>query len=215
MTAAHAKWVALVTCTPVVLTLASGFALRTPVTSEMMIGVVPLLPLLVLQAAGTCPPRPLARAAVSLVAIGGLGLVIGAPAFMYYRVHTKRWARQIPFEEVAHEGTRLWQEHVHTPLTYAAGSVPYSDFVTFYSPSHPHSFPRHDRSFALWVTPERIRQHGLLSICESNDTSCLGAANLYATPGTVRIPLAVAHHFGHYEGRMYNFTFIITPPMVP
>jgi hypothetical protein len=215
MTAARTQWTALVTLTPVVLTLAFGIVLRTPISSEMMIGVVPLLPLLVLQAAGTCPPRPLARAAVSLVALGSLGLIIGAPAFMYYRVHTKRWVKQIPYEEVAREGTRLWQERVHTPLTYVGGSAPYSDFVTFYSSSHPHSFPWHDRSFALWVTPERIHQHGLLSICESNDSRCLGAASLYATPGTVRIPLAVAHHFGHYEGRMYNFTFIITPPTVP
>lgn len=29
------------------------------------------------------------------------------------------------------------------------------------------------------------------------------------------IPLAAVHQFGHYEGRMNHFTFIITPSMVP
>lgn len=215
ITAVQTRWVALVTFTPIVLTLAFSIALRTPVTSEMMIGVVPLLPLLILQATGTCPPRPLARTTINLVAIGSFALILGAPIFMYWRPHTKRWAKQTPFEEVALTGTRLWQEHVKAPLVYVSGSEPYTNLATFYSPAHPHSFPRHDLSYALWVTPEKIRQHGLLSLCLDGDAECFDGANRYATPQTIRIPLALAHHFGHYTGRMYNYTFIITPPAVP
>ncbi|MBO1325777.1 glycosyltransferase family 39 protein [Acetobacter sp. TBRC 12305] len=208
------RMVAVVTLTPVILTELSALMLKTVVMDEMMIGVVPLAPLLVMQAFPHCPTRLLAKVSVYGAALLSLGAVAAAPAYAYWRVaHQQRWLKQAPVEEIVLEATALWQRHVPAPLTYVSGSFTMENGAAFYSPAHPHSFVGHDFNQALWVTPERIRDHGLLSICVADDLICLQNAARFATAQTLRVPVTLSHRFLGYSANPVAYIVVITPPL--
>ena len=82
----------------------------------------------------------------------------------------------LPQIELARAATQVWREHTGLPLVYVAGENLYPGAVAFYSPDRPHSFIHFDRGQAPWVTPQRLAQHGLLAVCQSDDADCLAAA---------------------------------------
>ncbi|MFT9256544.1 MAG: glycosyltransferase family 39 protein [Acetobacter sp.] len=210
----QARMVAVLTLTPLVLTGLSALVLKTVVMDEMMIGVVPLAPLLIMQFFPGCPPLLLARVSLCGAIVLNIGAVVAAPAYAYWRVaHQHGWLRQVPVQEIAQEATDLWQRHVPAPLTYVSGSFILDNGAAFYSPAHPHSFVSHDFSQALWVTPERIREHGLLSICMADDMICLQRAASFATAQTQQLPVTLSHRFLGYTTNPVAFIVVITPPL--
>ena len=53
------------------------------------------------------------------------------------------------------------------------GSAWYENAIAFYSPDRPHVFTYFDYARNLWVTPEKLAKYGLLSLCVSDDRTCL------------------------------------------
>ena len=198
---------------PLAATIVSGVALRTRTTPEMTIGTFALLPLLVIE---LLAPRNIerlrlisARLAVALT-VGALAV---SPALALSRTYLSSSAMKVaPFQEVAAQATKLWRDQTPLPLAYVAGSDWYENAIAFYSPDRPHVFVRFEYARNLWVTPELIAKHGLLSVCIKSDAICMAATAGFVTPRTTRTELTLAHHFwGHASGPV-DFVVTIIPP---
>ncbi|HEY4172538.1 MAG TPA: glycosyltransferase family 39 protein [Rhodopila sp.] len=204
---------------PLGLTLLGGLVLRTRTMSEMTIGTFPLLPLLVIELAGRWnKDRPLdtdrlCRIASRLAVALTLGAVMLSPAIAWERTFVSGHAMKIePFQEAAAEATRLWHQQTSLPLAYVGGSMWYADAIAFYSSDRPHSFVFFDFDRDLWVTPEALAEHGLLSICIANDRDCLARTASFVTPGTTRTDVTLAHKFWGHVADPVHFVVTIIPP---
>jgi hypothetical protein len=200
---------------PMVLTLASSLMLRNPLTDEMTVGIFPLLPLLVIELFGRGPVERLGRLSVHLATALMLGAVLLSPAIAAVRTWYSPVAMKVlPFEEVALEATRLWHERTGQPEGFVAGSPWFEDATAFYSPDHPSAFAYFNYSRSLWVTPERLAQRGLLSICRANDATCLTDTAKFTTPETTQTRITVAHTFWGHAARPVDFVVTIIPPQL-
>ena len=204
---------AALTLTPLVLTAASALVLRTPITAEMMIGTFPLLPLLVIELAGLRETDRLFRVAARLAAVLMFGALAVSPAFAWWRTYRSPPAMKFaPFQEVAVVATKIWHERTSLPLMYVGGSPWYGNETAFYSPDRPHAFELLKYSVNLWVTPEKIAQHGLLSICISTDKVCLAATARFATPRTTRTEISLAQKAWGHVARPVRYVVTVIPP---
>ncbi len=66
----------------------------------------------------------------------------------------------------------------------------------------------------LWVTPEALAKHGLLSICVSDDTVCFAATANFVTPKTTRTEVVLAHEFWGHVARPVRLVVTVIPPKV-
>jgi 4-amino-4-deoxy-L-arabinose transferase-like glycosyltransferase len=198
---------------PIMLTLVSALVLRNPLTDEMTVGIFPLVPLLVIELLGRGPVESLGRLSVRLATALMLGAVVLSPAVAAVRTWYSPVAMKVlPFEEVALDATRLWHERTGKPVGFVAGSPWFEDATAFYSPDHPSAFAYFDYDRSLWVTPERLAERGLLSICRANDATCLTDTAKFATPETTRSQITVAHTFWGHVARPVDFVVTIIPP---
>lgn len=206
---------ATLTLAPLVLMFASALTLRTTITPEMTIGTFPLLPLLIIEAAGIRDLDRLYRISARLAGAVTLGALALSPAIALERTYLSSNAmRAKPFQEVAIEATRLWHDRTSLPLAYVAGSDWYENAIAFYSPDRPHVFVHFDYSRNLWVSPEALAKQGLLSVCVSDDKVCLTATAHFATPETTRTELSLAHAFWGHVAKPVHFVVTIIPPRV-
>jgi 4-amino-4-deoxy-L-arabinose transferase-like glycosyltransferase len=201
---------------PLALTIVSALALRTIVTPEMTIGTFALVPLLAIEIAGTRDIDRLYRISTRLAVAVTLCALALSPAVALARTWVSSSAMKVPpFQEVAAATTKLWHDRTSRTLAYVAGSPWYDNAIAFYSPDRPHAFVLFDYSRNLWVTPEALAQHGLLSVCVSDDSFCLAATAKFTTPDTTRTELSVAHAFLGHVAKPVNFVVTIIPPRRP
>ena len=204
---------ATLTLTPLVLTLAGAFALRTTITSEMTLGIFPLLPLLLIEASGLHDVDRLCRIGVRAAAALMLACLVLSPAIMLFRTFLSRGAMKVtPFQEVAVAATRLWHARTGLPLEYVSGSAWYENATAFYSPDHPHAFEYFNYGMSLWVTPRDIARHGLLSICAYDDKRCLAETARFVTPATTRADLTLSRVFLGHVARPDHYVLTFIPP---
>ncbi len=198
---------------PLTLTLLAGLALRTKLTPEMPIGAFSLVPLAVIEALGS---RGIERLAWTTGRLAGgllLGLLAISPFIMFARLWLWDRAGNIaPHPEIAAEATKLWREKTGTPLSYVAGHG-YENAVAFYSPDRAHSFYDFDFSRNLWVTPERLTQFGLMTVCLKDDAACLASTAKFLTPRASQTEIAVAHEFLRHVAKTYVFIVTVAPPL--
>ncbi|HET8997564.1 MAG TPA: glycosyltransferase family 39 protein [Acetobacteraceae bacterium] len=198
---------------PLVLTLAGALVLRTTVTSEMTLGIFPLLPLLAIEISGLRDVDKLSRMAVGIAAVANVGALLLSPAIMLSRTFLSPAAmKQAPLQEVAVAATRLWHARTGLKLRYVAGTAWYENATAFYSPDHPHVFEYFDYAMNLWVTPEDLARHGLLSICAADDKSCLARTAHFVTPATTSTRLTLSHRFLGHVARPVAYVVTIIPP---
>jgi hypothetical protein len=207
--------IATLTLAPLVLTIASGLALRTNIVPEMTIGTFALLPLVTIEAAGVTDVDRLYRIGVRLAGTVTLGALALSPAIALARTYLASNAMNIaPYQEVAIEATRLWHDRTSLPLAYVGGSDWYENAIAFYSPDRPHVFVHFDYQRNLWVTPNELGKRGLLSVCISDDKACLTATAGFATPETTRTEVSLAHVFLGHVARPVHFVISIIPPRI-
>jgi hypothetical protein len=201
--------------TPLVLTIAGAIVLRTRTTSEMTIGTFALVPLLAIELAGLRDIGRLSRVASWLAGVVTLGALALSPAIAAARTYLSPIAMNItPYQEVAAAATRLWHERTSLPLAYVAGTDWYENAVAFYSSDRPHVFVDFEYSRNLWVTPEALAKHGLLSVCVSDDHVCLDATAAFVTPDTTRAEMSLAHVFWGHIARPVHYVVTVIPPHV-
>jgi Dolichyl-phosphate-mannose-protein mannosyltransferase len=205
--------IAILALAPLVLTLVSGLALRTRTTPEMTIGTFTLLPLLTIEVFGARGIERLCRISARMAGALTLGALAVSPAIALARTYLSSGAMGIPpYQEVAVQATKFWHERTSLPLLYVGGTDWYENAVAFYSPDRPHTFVHFAYARNLWVTPEALAKHGLLSVCVSTDRICLAETAAFVTPDTSRQELSLAHAFWGHVAKPVAFVVTAIPP---
>jgi 4-amino-4-deoxy-L-arabinose transferase-like glycosyltransferase len=204
---------AILALAPLVLTCVSALALRTRDTPEMTVGTFALLPLLAIELARIEDTERLWRITVRLAGVLTFGALALSPAIAAQRAFLSSTAMKIaPYQEAAAEVTRLWHARTSRPLGFVGGSSWYENAVAFYSTDRPRVFVYFDYARNLWVTPEKLAEYGLLSLCISDDRDCLAQTQPFVTPDTTRTEVSLAHKFWGHVARPVHFVVTIIPP---
>ncbi|HXT06740.1 MAG TPA: glycosyltransferase family 39 protein [Roseiarcus sp.] len=197
---------------PVVLSVAAALALRTKISSNMLIGVFPLSPLVAIVYWRPDPARARrwALAAAALVSLGALALSpLIAVGKAWYGRDSEDFA---PRREAALAATAFWRHTTAAPLAFVAGSFRYDNAAVFYSPEHPSAFVDFDYFGNRWVSPEKLAAGGLLSICRKDDAGCLAKTARFATPAARREEITLAHKAYGRTRRPVDFVITAIPP---
>ncbi len=203
---------AILALAPLALSLAASLALQSKLVTPMLQGTFPLVPLFAMRALGAEPERltRLAKRVAAVVLVAELALAPLQGLFLVW--FTTRPIVAVPIRELAAQATALWREKTGLPLSYVGGSYALGDAVSFYSPDHPHSFESLDYRRRLWVTPEALAAHGLLSLCVAADSRCLADTARFATPQSSRVELTIAREVWGRRFPPVKFVATVIPP---
>jgi hypothetical protein len=179
----------------------------------MTIGVFSLLPLLLIELAGTEGNDRLYRVVRTLA----IALTLVALALSPVIAFAKIWYRgdinyTEPRKELARQATELWHKTTTLPLQYVGGSQRYENAVAFYSSDRPHVFIHLDFRRAPWVTAKDLDRAGFLVVCSTTDEQCLNSAAKVSTSQTSRTTLTLMHSFSGYAVGYSSFIVTIVPP---
>ena len=197
---------------PLAFSLLAAFVLRTKLSSNMLIGVFPLTPLLAMELWRADPARLRlwAERAALLVSLGAL---IASPAIAVGKAWYGRDSEDAePRKEAAVAATEVWRRATDAPLAYVAGSFRYDNAAAFYSPGHPSVFVRFDYFGNRWASPEKIAARGLLTICRRDDQTCLDETGKFATPAALREDLTLTHEVFGRKRASVDFIITAIPP---
>ncbi len=204
---------ATLTLAPLALTLLSALVLRTKVSTNMMIGVFSLAPLFAIEVAGARGLARLKRLAVRFATIVSLGALAASPLVAFGKARWSRFPEDTePRKELAAAATRFWREATGKPLVYVAGSFRYDNAVAFYSDERPHAFANFDSFGARWVTDEKLKEFGLLSVCLKDDAVCTQATLRLANDRTAREEITLEHDAWGHQGRPLSFVVTAIAP---
>ncbi len=207
------RFLSILALAPLILAIGAALALRTNLSTNMLIGTFSLMPLLAIECFGWSDADRLGSLSVRLAVALTLGALVASPAVAFAQAWLSHDNNETqPRKELAAEATRLWREATGRPLLYVAGSWEYDNGVAFYSPERPHVFVDFSTFRNQWVTPQALADGGLLSVCVASDEACLSATAPFATPETTRRKITLAHDsFGH-KGKPVTFVVTIIPP---
>jgi 4-amino-4-deoxy-L-arabinose transferase-like glycosyltransferase len=201
---------------PLILTFAIAFALRTRIYPQMLVGLFPLWPTLVVSCLDLADARAFAKAANRLaVAAVAAALALAAPISFATARLSARAKDVTPYREAAEAAERLWRDHGDAPLVYVGGARAFDEAAAFYSPSRPHALVNLDYSASLWVTPAEIAEHGILMICPEEAQLCLQRADELAGDGAWRAAITPAHSSWGAAARAFPLVVLGRPPAAP
>jgi len=207
------RFLATLAVAPLVLSVVAALALRTPLSTNMMIGVFSLTPLLAIEAFGARGLARLRLIAARLVAALTLGAFAASPALAVARAWLSHDNADIePRKELAEAATQWWREKTGRPLAYVAGTTFYENGIAFYSSDRPHVFVGFEYFRNQWVTPRALADGGLLAACVWDDALCLAETALFATPQAKRTRITLAHDALGHEGKPVSFIVTAIPP---
>jgi 4-amino-4-deoxy-L-arabinose transferase-like glycosyltransferase len=207
------RMLAILATAPLILTVLSAFALRTKISTNMLIGTFCLMPLLAIEIARPSHLERLRVITAKLVAALTIGALVASPAVALANVWFSHNINDVqPRKELAAEATRLWRESTGRPLAYVGGTEPYDNAVVFYSPDRPHTFVHFNFFGNRWVTPQALAEAGLLSVCVEGDASCAAATEALATPQATRSQVTLAHVALGHSAKPVTFIVTVIPP---
>jgi 4-amino-4-deoxy-L-arabinose transferase-like glycosyltransferase len=197
---------------PLVLSFVAALALRTKISSNMLIAVFPLSPLLAMALLAPEPAK-LKRWALRAAVVVSLGALAASPFVALAKAWWGRDAEDVePRREAALAGAAFWRRATDAPLGFVAGSFRYDNAAVFYSPDHPSVFVNFDYFGNRWASPEKIAARGLLTICLKADARCLDETAKYATPQTKRGEITLAHEAFGRRRQPFDFVLTAIPP---
>ena len=198
---------------PLLLSIAAALALRTTLSTNMLIGTFSLMPLLAIESLGSLRLDRLRVVAVRLAATLTLGALAASPGIALARAWLSHDNNDIlPRKELAEAATRIWRETTGRPLAYVAGSLFYDNGIAFYSSDRPHVFVGFEYFGNRWVTPQALADKGLLSACVADDAVCLASTALFATPQASRARITLAHKALGHQAKPVEFIVTVIPP---
>ena len=200
---------------PIVLTILFGLVFELEVSSNMMIGTFPLVPLLLVKAIPSVEPRRIARVAACAAAGTAAAVLIASPAIAYVAFESRDPAATEPRQELAAYVTRLWHQQTGTKLRIVAGTDPYENAIGFYSPDRPKVFIGFSEWKAPWITPDALARDGLLVVCLRAYEFCPVQAAPFLSPDTKRFTVSLAHEFWGWRRDPMEFTILLVPPRAP
>ena len=207
------RFLAVLVLAPPLLTIMAALIFQLKIEAIMAIGIFPLIPLLLMQVVTPLDSRRCfylaggAAVAVTLIMLAGApfaGSVMASkkagPSFAF------------PYRELAGYVTELWRSENHTPLKYIGGEAKTANGVSFYSPDRPSSFVNLDYARALWVTPAKLEQSGLLIACVHEDAACLSKASSFLRGHWKQTSLKIAREVGTRRMPEVTFDIFVIPP---
>jgi 4-amino-4-deoxy-L-arabinose transferase-like glycosyltransferase len=204
-------WIWILAAGPFLLTVALGLVGSIKIATNFMIPVFFMAPVLIVMAlANTDVARWLPR--LNRIALGLLvAAVLAAPMIGYasMRANIKGTADVSPV--AARLATRLWHEAFDTPVMIAAGTEKYSIALPFYSGDNPAEFTHFDVGQAPWITPERIKAEGLLTVCTKADQFCIDFAAKVANARTRTVARQVSTSAWGQTSKPVDLVIIMTP----
>jgi len=197
---------------PLILTFVFALALRTRIYPQMLVGLFPLWPTLMVALVDPVDVRAFAKAAET-VAVAAIvaALVLAAPISFVTARFSAHAMDVTPYREAAEAAELLWRQHTDAPLVYVGGASAFDEAMAFYSPSRPHVLVNLDFAASLWVTPADIAAHGLLVLCPARDELCSKRAETLATKDSWRAEVAVTHASWGAETRPFQLIIIGVP----
>ncbi len=200
---------------PIVLTILFGLVFELEVSSNMMIGTFPLVPLLLIRAFPPAEPWRVARVAVLAAAGATVIVLLASPAIAYVGFESRDPAATEPRQELAAYATRLWHEQTGTKLRIVTGTDPYENAIGFYSPDKPKVFIGFSQWKAPWITQEALARDGLLVVCLRQYAFCPVQAAPFLSAETKRFTVSLSHEFWGYRRDPMEFTLLLVPPKSP
>ena len=200
---------------PAALTFLSAILLRTRLYAEMLVGVFALWPLLCVEIARPADLRKFTRGATLLALAALAGLVVLSAPVSYITAHWSRRARDVqPLRELSLAAEQEWRKTTGAPLVYVAGFDDLEKAAAFYSADRPHAFSDFDYDNSPWVEPAEVAEHGLLSLCLTENMLCLQRAEQWAGLGARRIDFTLVHVAWGFAANPYSYRVTITPPSI-
>lgn len=196
---------------PMLLTIFAGLAAHMRVTPLYAVPIFSLTPLLLIVWFRPAVDA-LSRHTLRCYGVMVTACLICAPAVPYVGLKRDPASDNQPYHELADEAARFWTETTGTHAGIVAGSWPYSLAATFYLPGDVSEFTDFEPSFAPWITPERLRQEGLLYICVVADDRCLERARALRTTSTIEVERTLIHRVFGAAGRSVTFVLGAIPP---
>ncbi len=206
------RLVGMLALAPPLLSAAAALALRTKLSSNMLIGVFPLSPLLAMALMRPDPEklRRWAMRGATALSLAALGL---SPFIAVGKAWYGRDSEDAePRREAALAATQVWRRATTAPLAFVAGSFRYDNAAVFYSPEHPSAFVDFDYAGNRWASPKSIAARGLLTICRAEDSACLVSTSTFATPESRSETTTLVHASYGYARPAVRFVVTAIPP---
>jgi hypothetical protein len=180
----------------------------------MAVGIFPLMPLLLMQLVSPLDGRRCFYIAGGAAVAVTVVTLIGAP-FAGSEMATKKAGPSFafPYRELATSVTELWRSEYHTPLKYIGGETKTANGVSFYSPDRPSSFVNLEYARALWITPAKLEQDGLIIACVHEDAACLSKASNFLRGHWKQTSLKIAREVGKRRMPEVTFDIFVIPPL--
>ena len=198
---------------PPLLTIVSGMAIGMKISTNMLVGVFSLAPLLIIGVVGANDIARLRRVALQLVAALAVAGLVLSPAIAFARAWFDLGDAVVqPRRELAEAVTQMWREKMSRPLVYVAGTPQYDTAIVFYSPDRPHLLDGRELSRSPWITPAALAADGLLLACLKIDPGCLAAAAKFATADSIQTEVSLARQAFGRKGPSVDFIITMVAP---
>ncbi|MGC2394436.1 MAG: glycosyltransferase family 39 protein [Rhodomicrobium sp.] len=208
------RFLAVLVLAPPLLTIMAALIFQLKIEAIMAIGIFPLMPLFLMQLVTPLDGRGcfyLAGGAAVALTIATLAAAPFAGALMASKKAGPSFA--FPYRELAASVTEVWRSETHTPLKYIGADTHTANGISFYSPDRPSSFVNLDYARALWVTPAKLEQNGLLIACVHEDAACLSKASNFLKGHWKQTSLKIAREFGTRRMPEVTFDIFVIPPL--
>lgn len=217
MTRPDTRLLAALVVLPSVLTICFGLFFGVQLSAAMLIGTFPLAPLLVMSLISGADPRRLVQWTSRAVGVGTVVSLLSAPVTvrLLYRPTDASW--QMPLREAAEAAEDLWHHATGRKLVTVGGSKYFSNAAAFYAEDHPSGFLELDPDLAPWVTPQSLRDGGLLALClhengRLDDPRCRDRAAQLSTPNTIVTQITLTHRVLDRVRGVATLDVYIIPP---
>ena len=202
------RFLAVLVLAPLVLTMVFALGLQLKIDADMVAGILPLMPLFLMQYVSPLDGRLCFRLAGAVALAVTVGSVPVAP--IEGAVLSKK--NVLPQRELAAAVTALWHAETHAPLRYAGGRYLHTHAIGFYSEDHPSSFIELQYPRSPWVTPEKTKKYGLLIVCAHDNSGCIARAPEVLSGSWKHVSISVARAIGTRRLPEEAFEVFIMPP---
>lgn len=205
-------WITILALAPFVLTLLAGVLGSVKISTNFMVPVFFMVPLLFVLHAQTHLEATQVRS-ILWAAIGyPLAAIALSPAIAYVLFDRQVELAAEPRRELAQLVTQEWRKLTGLPLRIVTGSQAYGTGIVFYSPDSPHDFTRLNVAQAPWITLDRLRREGLAIACLESDSDCIARSKAILTPLSRQMRVSLARQFFGRTAPTLTFEVFLIPP---
>lgn len=196
---------------PMVLTLVAGTVGHTALAVPFGVPIFALMPLSLIACTQPVTQQVVRWGAV-VVALLVTGCLVASPFLPEIFLRSGGYTYTEPRREIADVAIRLWHEVTGAPLRYVSGGRAFSLEVTFRSTDNTSEFNSFRFRRSPWVSEAKLRSHGLLVICPSDEPACIEGAAPFRTAETVTFDREVYRQIGDTRGPPMRFEIVVIPP---